>query len=191
MQNPVELRNHTLWKNRYIENRRRDLKIPAFRLSKKSLYRKRDDKSKMRFLFINFMLSYKMTPDSSRNRRHCLLFPQSLSTVPLYADESDYGKSNFLFRHLPACRYFIDTLKGPQLEVLFSSLMPMKQKHRHYITASCCQHCSKALLSLYFHFPAGNVPGQCCSFPEPAQLSFFQSPQAFPFRQRRQTTLLH
>ena len=38
-----------------------------------------------------------MTPDSSRNRRHCLLFPQSLSTVPLYADESDCGKSNFLF----------------------------------------------------------------------------------------------
>ena len=38
-----------------------------------------------------------MTPHSSRNRRHCLLFPQSLSTVPLYADESDCGKSNFLF----------------------------------------------------------------------------------------------
>ena len=52
-----------------------------------------------------------MTPDSSRNRRHCLLFPQSLSIVPLYADESDCKKSNFLFRHLPACRYFIDTLK--------------------------------------------------------------------------------
>ncbi len=34
----------------------------------------------------------------------CLLFAKSFSTVPLYSDENDFTKYNFLFQHLPACR---------------------------------------------------------------------------------------
>ena len=106
-----------------------------------------------------------MTPDSLRNRRHCLLFPQSLSTVPLYADESDCGKSNFLFQHLSACRYFIDTLRQTAAPVRCGfCLLNEKEnrrarrrwrdirQNRHALPPLCSLHAGVTSFFLFFAF---------------------------------------
>ena len=51
---------------------------------------------------------------SSRMPCAFLLFPFLHSGVPPYADECKNEKSTYLFRPLPACRDFLDTLKGAQ-----------------------------------------------------------------------------
>ena len=54
-------------------------------------------------------VNVQMERNLSKISLHCLLFANLNSTVQPYADEFKLSKYNFLFRTLPACRYFIDT----------------------------------------------------------------------------------
>ena len=82
------------------------------RLSKKLFYRKRESKIKERNQRKEKYICKKIsTRLSSRNPCACLLFPFSHSGVLLYADECKNEKYTYLFRRLPACRDFLDTLR--------------------------------------------------------------------------------
>ena len=83
--------------------------MPSDCRKSRSTASKTEKESKMIIDFMSFE-HQKTARETSSFPCGCLLSAKLNSNVPAYADEFNLAKYNFLFRTLPVCRQFVDTL---------------------------------------------------------------------------------